>query len=46
MTKAGKDPLSRAGISVEEADETHKYIIDGGKSNIKNNQGSSLLSSG
>ena len=26
MTKAGKHPLSRAGISVEAADETHINI--------------------
>ena len=26
MTKAGKDPLSRAGISMEQADETHINI--------------------
>lgn len=38
MTKGGKDLLSGAGIPVEEVDEKHKHIIDGGISNIKNNQ--------
>lgn len=38
MTKGGKDLLSGAGIPVEEVDEKHKHVTDGGISNIKNNQ--------